>query len=1504
MPQPQWQTPAGSLGTIPENIFYQLPLSATVPSELIPANCTNTTAGTNVITCDTTQDASPGYVVTFTGDLFGGVQPYQTYIVLAVISATEFTITDDPDNTQSVPLTTASGVMTALFFQRVYYKLQAGSVPQGMQVSQNGVVLGVPQPVAKIQGVPLAVSRDVTSKFTVRAWTTTQVNGVPVIDRIADRTFSITVSGDDPPLWVTPAGQIGEYYDADFVDIQLDYTNNDPNDVAIVRLISGGLPLGLRLTPDGRIVGYIRPFPDDENPTGYDLQPYMDAPYDFPSAAISKNYQFTLEITDGKRNDIRTFSIFVYNREDITADDDLITADNTFVTADQTTERAPFLLNFEPSNIGTIRSENNFAYRFIGDDYDGDDIEYSISVNEGFGLPPGLKLDPYSGWYYGYIPDVGVTENTYSFNITVRARSLVIYSTTAGSNIITCDTSTRGDFYVGATVRFEGDMIGGLAEGVDYYVQSIVSDTEFTISETFSGPVMSLTTDSVGPDQLLLCVPENIPTSRPYAFTLTISGEINREVTWLTDSDLGAIVNGATSLFRVEAENVGGATLFYQLASGDFNQLPQGLTLLPTGEIAGRVTFNTFAIDQGETTIDANTAGIQETTFDSTFRFTVNAYAEDNQQALYKVSNLKILDGGSGYTLAPTIIFNEPTGAGAVQAAATATINVGTVNSVTVTQSGTDYLAPATYTLSGGGGGIGAVFEVIMQQTGYRRVISSNKEFSIRVIRANKRPYQNLCVVAMPPANDRILLEDLLSDQDIFVPDFMFRPTDPNFGLSTQVTYLHAVGLAAQTLETYVESLNLNHYWKNLVLGQVKTAQALDANGRVIYEVVYSEIVDDLVNSAGESVSKAVGLPYPIPDPQDPGNTIGAVYPNSLINMRDQVIDVVGQTSTTLPLWMTSKQTNGRILGFTPAWVICYTKPERSRQVAYYLQQNFGEQLNKIDFKVDRYVLDSELTRNWDPETQSFVPTPNLTTFDRLNTTGYTDLGTVNVCTELPFEEINGHNIQDINALGGLDGATWINEPGVTPPTGTQVIITNGSKLIFVKQQNFSRIPTADLAFTHNIDWFDAAPFGYGIIPTDDGSYDYGIVIRGGYAQTCTATSAATDLISCASTLGMRLNDKVCFTGSVFGGIQDQTGSGATFAYYVQEVSSIAATVTNSATSYITVSSVAGLALGDEVWLEPYNQVTITETNSTTNKIFLDSVDNLVVDEQFIPDGDIGNLVSGTVYYILAIDTGDTSITVSTTPGGAIVTLSDDSGPVTASVSGPLGGINPLANNGLAKPFYIVDIVGSTIKLAQTPGGVPIGMSSQTGSSRIYLGAFAVAQESNAVSPESLDTDTGEMIVRYGNDRMAIYTITVVGSKVGSVDNRTLQLTLDTQTVYNDYVASTQGQKFASGTELFVPLQPQTGLTRVSWLNLLVAAVWNSAQSYASGTVVSWQGENYSALINVPTGIDISNTTYWKPQVQTTFDQDSVQYVEPVDMYDPTDAYDKYLVFPKQNILE
>jgi hypothetical protein len=390
--------------------------------------------------------------------------------------------------------------------------------------------------------------------------------------------------------------------------------------------------------------------------------------------------------------------------------------------------------------------------------------------------------------------------------------------------------------------------------------------------------------------------------SNDYNYSLTIVGPIDTDVTWLTDSDLGTIVNGSTSTLYVLATNLADIPLQYQLESGSDSNLPQGLQLLPSGEIAGRVSFDTFALDLGSTTFDVNlndlavTGENTETTFDMSHTFTVNAYSVNG-------------------------------------------------------------------------------------------LISVFKTFTITVDRVYNEPYENLYIQAMPPVADREFIDSLLQNQDIFQPDLLYRPADPNFGCATNVVYDHAFGLTAATIEDYYSSLYENHYWKNLTLGEIQVAQAVDANGVVIYEVVYSAIQDNLLNNEGLSVSKQVTLPYPINEADS--TEINTVYPNSLINMRDQVIDTVGQIANILPLWMTSKQSNGRVLGFTPAWVLAYVKPGRGDQVAYYVRTKFGEQLNLIDFEVDRYELDRLLSHNWDPAgdstTGAWEPAAAETTFDLVN---------------------------------------------------------------------------------------------------------------------------------------------------------------------------------------------------------------------------------------------------------------------------------------------------------------------------------------------------------------------------------------------------------------------------------------------------------------------------------------------------------------------------------------
>jgi hypothetical protein len=814
MAQPVWITPEGSLGTIPEGVFYQLAMLA--DTDIVASvTCTATSAATNRITCNSTASIYPGLNVVFggtQGTVFGGINALTRYFVLAVHNSTEFSLTATEFTTTPIALTNATGIMAADFNQHIYFNLQAGQLPAGIQVADNGLIVGTPKAVASIQGVPSPVNRDVTSKFTVRAYTLKYVGNNLVVDRIRDRTFSLTVSGPNPPAFITPSGLVAQYYDGSLVDnLQIQYTDPDPIATVVARIAGGSLPQGLSMSSSGLITGFIDPLSQNETEAGFsrDEQGYDEYSFDFSTKSVNSNYEFTVEINDGVYSNLRTFSIYVYSKNMMTADNVEVTADNTFVTADVTPVRAPVITNPQGS-IGSVRNDNWFAYQFLGYDLDGDQIDFELIFDTGdsSGIP-GLTLDQNSGWLYGYIPAMGLTENTYNFG-----------------------------------VRVSKDI--------------------------------------------------NPLSFNEYYYSLTITGDISTGVTWLTNANLGTINNGATSTLYVAAEVVSGIPLQYQLLSGSTSSLPQGLQLLPSGNIAGRVSFDTFALDLGTTTFDVTMNDLSistvdtETTFDMTHTFTVQAFSVNG-------------------------------------------------------------------------------------------LVSVSKEFSITVVRAYNAPYDNLYVQAMPPENDRALIQGLLQNADIFQPDLLYRADDPNFGRANNVIYYHAFGLTASTYEDYVSSLYENHYWKTVVLGEINVAQARNANDEVIYEVVYSRVVDNLLNNNGMSVSKSVTLPYPI----DVDTTeITTVYPNSLINMRDQVIDTVGQAGTILPLWMTSKQANGRVLGFVPAWPIAYTKPGKGEQLAYYIRTQFGERLNLIDFEIDRYELDRLLSKNWDPVSDAWIPEPAETTFD------------------------------------------------------------------------------------------------------------------------------------------------------------------------------------------------------------------------------------------------------------------------------------------------------------------------------------------------------------------------------------------------------------------------------------------------------------------------------------------------------------------------------------------
>jgi hypothetical protein len=423
-------------------------------------------------------------------------------------------------------------------------------------------------------------------------------------------------------------------------------------------------------------------------------------------------------------------------------------------------------------------------------------------------------------------------------------------------------------------------------------------------------------------------------------YTITVLGDLNNRIDWVTPSDLGVIETGKVSdLFvtAIHASPLQPKTLSYKLKTNGAHRLPQGLVLLSTGLISGRVSFEVFSLDSGVVLIDNGT-----TTFDNSYTFTVTAYDSDT-------------------------------------------------------------------------------------------TVSADRTFTIRVVSQNVRPYENLYLTALPSLEQRRQFTDIIRDQTIFPRELLYRSEDPYFGLAKEVRSLFLPGLSPSELSEYMQATATNHFIKRFLFKDVRTAQALDANFNVKYEVVYLQLdsPNDIESESFAHVDETgpqdtIDLSDTITNPYYDTNGVAytIAYPNSNQNMESKLISGIGyQDKGALPEWMTSRQPDGRQLGFLHAVVLAYVKPGSSALIAYRLKdRNFN--LNEIDFTVDRYLLDNQLSENYDYNANAFISSEE-TTFDRypgLSST-FVNVGTVDYAVSDSYESINNRLKSSIvEGLEGLDG--------------------------------------------------------------------------------------------------------------------------------------------------------------------------------------------------------------------------------------------------------------------------------------------------------------------------------------------------------------------------------------------------------------------------------------------------------------------------------------------------
>ena len=280
-------------------------------------------------------------------------------------------------------------------------------------------------------------------------------------------------------------------------------------------------------------------------------------------------------------------------------------------------------------------------------------------------------------------------------------------------------------------------------------------------------------------------------------------------------------------------------------------------------------------------------------------------------------------------------------------------------------------------------------------------------------------------------------------------------------------------------------------------------------------------------------------------------------------------------------------------------------------------------------------------------------------------------------------------------------------------------------------------------------------------------------------STTITSTKATSNLITVASTSGFVIGNPIIFTGTTFGGIANDQR------YYVLYIAnSTKFTVSNTSTALsititettastdptrpnqLTVNSsnnlvmlnpitfsgttFGGLLAGIEYYVNRINDAThitvspsiisvlATETADVSNLITVSDTAGFKSGNPIIFSGDtFGGIVSGTVYYVSAINDG-TTFTISTTPGGSAFTLTPGTGSVTVRTTAE----NVILTAGTGSFVGTTRASGTPVTLSTATGSC---IARTTGSSITLSTATGTLSGTTTSAKDQLATDFGTM---------------------------------------------------------------------------------------------------------------------------------------------------------------
>ena len=678
--------------------------------------------------------------------------------------------------------------------------LISGALPNGMRLESNAIV-----------GTPLQVARETTSTFVIRATLDSVIN---------DRTFKIITQGQDAPTWVTktdllPVGIDGQYFILDSAPVNFQLVAIDADTSAgqtleyFIGNKDGELPPGISLTSTGKLVGVVDPILAIEKASA--AGNYDDSGYDFQGMS---GYDWSVRSNNGY--DSYFYDTTVYGL--------------SLPTASPKKLNRYYQFTVSVSDRDTI-ARRTFRIYVVGDDFFRSDTTLMQIGTGTFTADISHLRTP-----------VWITPRDFGYRRANNYVTLVldIIDPNTLTGVVTYNLKSKNDDTTDSILPpgLSLDATTGEIAGVTPYQPAITTEYKFTINAR------------------RIEIDEERIQFLQYAYEIIAQNSLQVKV-----NKLGEYASRAVGLefnidgYAYKANSISTANTLYDVLNIDkplHRALTKGTTIdLGTIGVLAQETVEkakTFTIKLlGE--IDST---IQWSTPENLGNISSNYVSTLSVIAKTTVPNATLLYSLESGTLPPGLALSYD---GEI---------IGKINSFgTSVVPGLTVFDSNQFSLDGNDTTVDRKYKFTVKaqdQFGYSAI---QRQFTITVADPGDKLYSNLHVQPFMKEAKRATFINLINDAEIFLPEYIYRPNDPNFGLQRKIKMLAYAGIETKAVDQYVAAMAKNHTRKSLKFGAIKTAVAkTPGTNNIVYEVVYVEMIDPYESVKG-NVRKTIKIKNP-----------------------------------------------------------------------------------------------------------------------------------------------------------------------------------------------------------------------------------------------------------------------------------------------------------------------------------------------------------------------------------------------------------------------------------------------------------------------------------------------------------------------------------------------------------------------------------------------------------------------------------------------------------------